>query len=286
MLDRHAHAMPTPCLIAMPDGRPCPADRRRLLRLLGAALVGTGPAQRAFAAPPEAQSLLAASDAIRNPGQPFRVTVTVTEYAGGAQVNAMTLASFSRTLEAGGQFASIVRFVQPARDAGKLMLKNGNDLWFYDPGTKSTVRISPQQRLMGQASNGDVVTVNFARDYRATLAAEENIQDGERKTRRAAKLQLEAGGADAAYAAIELWIDADSHAPLKARFFADSGRLLKTAYYRRFEPVLGASRPTETVIIDGLDPKSVTIMRFGQYAYRNAPASWFQRDYLPRFDAE
>lgn len=263
-----------------------PETRRHWLRgCAAAALAGAGAVRRAWAAP-EAQALLAASDAIRNPGQPFRVTIAVTEYSGGAEVNAMTLASFARTLEAGGAFASIVRFVAPPRDAGKLMLKHGNDLWFYDPGTKSTVRISPQQRLMGQASNGDVVTVNFARDYRATLAGEETITDGERKSRRAYKLDLAASGTDAAYAAIELWIDADSRAPLKARFFADSGRLLKTAYYRRYEPVLGASRPTETVIIDGLDPKSVTIMRFGQYAYRNAPASWFQRDYLPRFDAE
>ena len=77
-----------------------------------------------------------------------------------------------------------MRFDQPARDAGKLMLKNGKDLWFYDPGTKSSVRISPQQRLMGEASNGDVITVSFARDYKATHDGEETIADGERKQRR------------------------------------------------------------------------------------------------------
>jgi len=252
-------------------------------QLLAGALIA---ASMPLGASVDAQALLAASDAVRNPDQAFRVTVTLTEYESSKQVNTATLISVARKLEAGGQFASIVRFAQPARDAGKAMLKQGNDLWFYDPGTRSTLRISPQQRLMGQASNGDVVTVNFARDYQATLAAEETVQDGERQSRRAYKLQLAAAQEDAAYGSIELWIDTESKAPLKARFFADSGRLLKTAYYRRYQQQLGAMRPTETIIIDGLDPKSVTILRFTDYANRNAPANWFQRDYLPRFNAD
>ena len=235
---------------------------------------------------PDAQALLTASDAVRNPGQPFKVTVTLTEFENGAQTDTSTLLSYSRTLEGGGQFASLLRFMQPARDAGKVMLKQGNDLWFYDPGTKASVRLSPQQRLMGQASNGDVVTVNFAKDYQATLAAEETIQDGERKTRKSYKLALVSAGPDATYAAIDLWVDADSNWPLKARFYAESGRLLKTAYYRRFQTQLGAERPTETVIIDGLNPQSVTLLRFSDYAARNIPISWFQRDYLPRFQPE
>lgn len=234
----------------------------------------------------DAQAVLAASDAVRNPSQPHRVTVTLTEYEKGQQVDTSTLVSYSRTLERGGQFASLVRFVEPARDAGKLLLKNGNDMWFYDPGTKASVRISPQQRLMGEASNGDVVTVNFARDYRAEVAAEETIIDGERKSRRSLKLALTASNEDATYASIDLWVDAESHWPLKARFMADSGRLLKTAYYRRFRQQLGTERPTETVIIDGLNPQAVTIVRLSDFAARNVPAAWFQRDFLPRFQGE
>lgn len=237
-------------------------------------------------AAPDAQALLAASDAIRNPSQPFRVKETLTEFERGVQVNTTALVTYARTLESGGQFASIIRFVEPLRDAGKVMLKNGSDLWLYDPGTNAAIRISPQQRLVGQASNGDVVTVNFARDYRATLVGEETIQDGERHTRRAVKLQLAASSTDATYGSIDLWLDAVSQAPLKARFFAESGRLLKTAYYRRFEAQLGADRPTETVIIDGLDPKAVTIVRLSDYAFRDAPTAWFQRDFLPRFTAD
>jgi len=190
---------------------------------------------------PAAQDVLAASDAIRNPGRSFSVTVTLTEFQAGKQVDTSTLTSYARAQEQGGQFASLIRFVLPARDAGKLMLKNGNDLWFYDPATKASVRLSPQQRLMGQASNGDVVTVNMAKDYRATLLDEEEVQDGERRKRKAYKLSLAATASDVTYPSIEIWIDAENNQPLKARFFAESGRLLKTAYYRRFQQQLASA---------------------------------------------
>lgn len=230
--------------------------------------------------------ILAITDSIRNPGQPFSVTVTLTEFQSGKQVDSSTLTSYSRTQQKGGQFASLIRFVLPARDAGKLMLKNGNDMWFYDPVAKSSVRLSPQQRLLGQASNGDVATVNLSRDYKAALAGEEEVKDGEGKLRKSYRLALTAMTPDVTYASIEMWVDAENSRPIKARFFAESTRLLKTAYYRRFQPQLGADRPTETVIIDGLNPQSVTLMRFTDYAAKNIPDTWMQRDFLPRFQPE
>lgn len=235
---------------------------------------------------PGADEILAATDAIRNPGKPFSVTVTLTEFQDRKQVDTSTLISYSRTQQQGGQFASLIRFVLPARDAGKLMLKNGSDMWFYDPVAKASVRLSPQQRLLGQASNGDVATVNLARDYKATLAGEEEIKDGEGRMRKYFKLALAAASPDVTYASIEMWVEAENNRPFKAKFFAESSRLLKTAYYRRYQPQLGTERPTETVIIDGLNPQSVTIMGFSNYVARNIPDTWLQRDFLPRFQPE
>jgi outer membrane lipoprotein-sorting protein len=255
---------------------------RFILCVLSFAALGSGHAWGARTA----EEILTASDVIRNPGKPFSVTVTLTEFQAGKQVDTSTLTSYSRTQQQGGQFASLIRFVLPARDAGKLMLKNGNDMWFYDPTNKASVRLSPQQRLLGQASNGDVATVNFSKDYKATLVGEEDVQDGERHTRRAHKLALVASTPEVTYATIEMWIDAENSRPIKGRFFAESSRLLKTVYYRRFQPQLGADRPTETVIIDGLNPQSVTLMRFSDYVARPVPDTWLQRDYLPRFQPE
>lgn len=253
--------------------------------LVFAALLALVP-QRAAIATPNAQAILAASDAIRNPEKSFGLTATLVEYRGGKQTDSNTLAIYSRAEPNGGQFRSLMRFVAPTRDAGKLMLKNGNDLWFYDPGSKASIRLSPQQRLLGQAANGDVVTVNLAKDYHAELAAEEDVVDGERQSRHCYKLALTASAPDVTYHSLDMWVDQTSNRPVKARFFTESGRLLKTVYYRRYQKQLGVERPTETVIIDGLDPQWVTVMRYADYAWRDVPETWLQRDYLPRFQPE
>ena len=234
-------------------------------------------------AAPDPQAILADSDAIRNPPKPFSMTVTLLEYRNAKQTDTNTLTVYSKADEKSGQYRTLLRFVAPDRDANKLMLKNGNDLWFYDPSSQASIRLSPQQRLLGQASNGDVVTVNLAKDYKAELLGEEDTADGEKQTRRAYKLGLSAVSPDVTYHRVEMWVDAASSRPIKARFFSESGHLLKTAYYRKYQPQLGRERPTEVVIIDGLDPSWVTVLRYSDYAWRDVPDAWLQRDYLPRF---
>jgi hypothetical protein len=237
-------------------------------------------------AEPNAQAMLLASDAVRNPDKPFGVTVTLIEYRNGKQTDTSTLASYAKSDPRSGQFRSLIRFVAPTRDSGKLMLKSGNDFWFFDPASRASVRLSPQQRLLGQASNGDVVTVNLAKDYEAKIGVQEEINDGDRQPRRSTRLDLSAVAPDANYQRIELWVDSANNHPIKARFFAESDRLLKSVYYRRYQKQLGTDRPTETVIIDGLDPKWVTVMRYSDFVWRDVPEVWLQRDYLPNFKPE
>jgi outer membrane lipoprotein-sorting protein len=234
----------------------------------------------------DAQKILAASDAVRNPSHSFGLTTTMTEYRNGRQTDISTLQIYAKADPGSGQYRNLIRFVAPARDVNKLMLKNGNDLWFYDPSSQASVRISPRQRLLGQAANGDVVTVNFAKDYHAKLLGDEDIDDGDRVSHHCHKLVLTAAASDVTYDSLEIWIDSGNSRPIKARFYAESGQLLKTAYYRRYERELEVERPTETVIIDGLDHQWVTIMRYSDYAWRDVPDSWLQRDYLSRFKPE
>lgn len=232
------------------------------------------------------QDILIASDAVRNPDFPFGLNNTLIEYRSGKQTESSTLAIYSRADPHGGQFRSLIRYVAPARDANKLILFNGKDMWFFDPSSKASIRLSPQQRLLGQASNGDVVTVNFAKDYQATTAVEEDTQDGDRQPRHCFKLGLAAMTPDATYHRIEMWVDTANARPVKARFYTESDKLLKTAYYRHYQKIFGIERPTETVIIDGLDPTWVTVMRYSDWVKRDVPEIWLQRDYLPRFKPE
>jgi outer membrane lipoprotein-sorting protein len=237
-------------------------------------------------AAPSAQEILAASDAVRNPDYPFGMTNTLIEYRSGKQTDTSTLAIYSKADKDSGQFRSLLRYIGPARDANKLILYSGKDMWFYDPSSKASIRLSPQQRLLGQASNGDVVTVNLATDYQATTATEEDTIDGEHQNKHCYKLLLSAKTPDATYHQIDMWVETANNRPVKARFYAESGKLLKTAYYRHYQAQLGADRPTETVIIDGLDTNWVTVMRYSDWVKREVPDVWLQRDYLPRFKPE
>ncbi|MDF0604968.1 outer membrane lipoprotein-sorting protein [Neisseriaceae bacterium TC5R-5] len=237
-------------------------------------------------AAPDAQAILAKSDAVRNPGGSFSLQVNLVSYKVGKQNEASALTLYSRADPKSGQFRSLLRFVSPSRDAGKLTLKNGRDLWVFDPASQASVPISPQQRLLGQAANGDVVTVNWALDYRASLVGQEQITDGDRQPRDTYKLSLSARGVEQTYHKIDLWVDKDGYRSRKAQFYTESGSLLKTVYYRGYKQALDRDRPTETVIIDGLNPQWVTVMRKSQFAWRDVPEAWLQRDYLPRFRAE
>jgi outer membrane lipoprotein-sorting protein len=257
--------------------------RRWLAPCVCVALLGA--AATAFGLP-DAQALLAASDAVRNPNRPFGVVVSLIEYRNRKQTEANTLQVYSKASERGGQYRTLIRFIEPPRDQNKLMLKSGSELWFYDPSSQASIRLSPQQRLLGQAANGDVVTVDLAKEYKAEWVADEEIADGERVRRSCHKLKLAAQSPDVTYHQVEIWIEAGTARPVKALFYAESGRLLKTAYYRKMAPALGRERPTEVVIIDGLDSSWVTVMRYSDYAWREVPDAWLQRDYLPRFKPE
>lgn len=265
-----------------------PLPRALAVAALLGALVAAGPARAEpdAQAQAQAQALLAASDAVRNPPGSFSVQLTLTEFRKGVQHNRSGLLVYSKPSQGGGQYNNLVRFMAPARDAGKLMLRNGGDLWFYDPATKASVRISPQQRLLGQASNGDVMSTNLARDYRAEPAGEETVKDGQGQPCACMRLKLKATNTQVPYPAVDYWIDPANRRPVMARFFTAEGRLLKTAYFRKFQAVLGEQRPTETVIIDGLDPDWVTLMQTSSASQRDIPDTWLQRDFLPRFTGE
>lgn len=233
-----------------------------------------------------AQEIVAQSDLVRNPEQPFRTETTLTEYVGGEEREQDVLAVYSKTDPATRQFRNLVQYLEPARDSGKRVLLGEGALWFYDPTSKTSVRISPQQRLVGQAAIGDVLTVNLAVDYSATLLGTVTIEDAEHRKRQCWHLDLKAASDQATYSHAEYWVEQSSYDPIKAKLYSDSGRVLKIAYYRKFEQRLGRVRPSEVVIIDAVDTSLATIATFSAGEFRDIPDTWFQRDYLPRLDVK
>ena len=229
-----------------------------------------------------AQQIIAAADQVRNAGEPFRVTNRLTEYIGGTARSSSTIVVYAKVDKSNGQFRDLVRYIEPPRDAGKMALLDGTVLWFYDPASKASVRISPQQRLIGQASIGDILTVNFAVDYTGALVGAETIQDSTRKSRDCWHLDMKAANDHATYNRVEYWVEKSTSYPIKLKAYSDSGRLLKILYYGNYTTQLGRIRPTEAIIIDAVDSSLVTRIDFGDFQFQDIPETWFQRDYLPR----
>ncbi|MGH6873089.1 MAG: outer membrane lipoprotein-sorting protein [Rhizomicrobium sp.] len=233
-----------------------------------------------------AQEIVASADAVRNPDKPFHVTATLTDYKSGNPIDRSVYSVYSKLDPATGQFRDVMIYAAPPRDAGKVLLLNGANLWFYDPAARVSIRISPQEKLSGQASAGDVLTENLAVDYTASIAGTEAITDGGGQSRDCWRLQLRAANDQATYNRVEYWVERQSFDPIKAKFYADSGALLKTLYYRNYVTREGRARPSQAVIIDAVDPRLVTTVDLGDPQFRDIPDIWFERDYLPHLNLE
>ena len=229
----------------------------------------------AGATPTDAAGILAGADAYRN----FRDQSFSFDLALHSQVPGKDEKAFGLKVEIKDSHTSLVKYVDPVSERGKAMLMAGNNLWFQSPNNRKPIRITPQQRLLGEASNGDVASTDFSGDYEPQLAGDESIDGVE-----CHKLKLTAkDGSPAAYKSLLLWVRKNDLAPVKAEFFAPSGKPLKTAWYRRFEPVEAAGgkrQLTEIEIVNALNDRQRTVMEYSNFAVRDIPDSHFNPRYL------
>lgn len=229
--------------------------------------------------------IVKAADQIRMPQMSFVVNVILKDYQNGSQIEQTSVTTHSR-INTTGQFSTIVHINSPANDYGKLLLRNDNLLWMYDPKSKASVRISPRQRLMGNVSTGDIISSNFSLDYSAETLGKETLIDGDKQERPVWKLKLLASNSLAAYHEVVLWVDKENYRPLKGEFFAQSGRRINVVWYRGWESILGELRPTELVVIDGVNSNKVSVVKMRNYHQVDLPASWFNKEWLPQFKSQ
>lgn len=235
---------------------------------------------------PAANEIMEGIDSVRNPGRPYRVMLALTEYVNSKPRDRDGLVVYVKQDERSRQFNNLVRYAEPPRDAGKMVLFKGNNLWFYDPNSKASIRISPQQRLIGQASEGDVLTVNLARDYTAKVVGEETLQDADHHNRVCWHLDMAAATPDAVYNRVEYWAERGTYHPIKGKFYSDSGRLLKIAYYHKYEEQAGGLRPAQVILIDAVNSNLATTIDYSDYRFEDIPDAWLQRDYMARLKPE
>ena len=122
---------------------------------------------------PMPTALLKRSDTYRNGWPAYTLRVKITNYESGKS-DEESLYEVSQK----GTDKTYVEFMSP-RDKGRHLLMLGDDMWIYLPDTSRPVRITPLERLSGDASNGDVARTNYAVDYTAAYVRDEKV--GERE---------------------------------------------------------------------------------------------------------
>ncbi len=171
-----------------------------------------------------------------------------------------------------GEESALVRYLEPVGQRGRAVLVKGNTFWFFEPGMKTALRISPRQILFGQASAGDVSRINYRTMYAVSGSGEE---DGKRVLKLTAKR-----GAGATYDAVDLVTDAD-YRPLEARCRGTSGTLMKTIRYEKYESIGGKTLLVEFTLLDEVRKEKQRV-KLSRYSPELTPLSAFSVQALRR----
>ncbi len=192
---------------------------------------------------------------------------------------------------------SLVLMQSPA-EKGQKVLMLGDDFWLLMPGSQRPLRITPMQKLLGDASTGDIATLSWSGDYTATLAGEEpcwptaeapgvalEIKIHEKNTYSASiysfvcyRLELSASRKGVTYQRMTLWLGQQRHEPVRADLYVQSDKLAKQARF----VVDPAGMVSEMVLTDQLGNQRQTRVSYLSRQPRTVPTEWLNPMFLAR----
>jgi len=181
------------------------------------------------------------------------------------------------TVFAQARHQSLVLMQSPA-EKGQKVLMLGDDFWLLMPGSQRPLRITPMQKLLGDASTGDIATMSWADDYTGTLAGEERCGEPEQAC---VHLSLTATRKGVTYQRIELWLGKARHEPIKADLYVQSDKLAKQARFV-FDKPAAPTTVTAMLLRDQLTNKKETQVRYLARKEHTVPEAWLNPMFLAR----
>jgi hypothetical protein len=172
---------------------------------------------------------------------------------------------------------SLVLMQSPA-EKGQKVLMLGDDFWLLMPNSQRPLRITPMQKLLGDASTGDIATLSWAEDYTGTVAGEERCGE---PAQTCLHLSLQATRKGVTYQRIELWIGKAKHEPVKADLYVQSDKLAKQARFVIDKPAT-PTMVTEMLLRDQLTNKKETQVRYLGRKEKTVPEAWLNPMFLAR----
>lgn len=181
------------------------------------------------------------------------------------------------TVFAQAKHQSLVLMQSPA-EKGQKVLMLGDDFWLLMPSSQRPLRITPMQKLLGDASTGDIATMSWAEDYSGTVAGEESCGEPAQKC---VHLSLAANRKGVTYQRIELWVGKAKSEPVKADLYVQSDKLAKQARFVMDKP--GApTAVTEMRLRDQLTNKKETQVSYVSRREKTVPEAWLNPMFLAR----
>ncbi len=175
---------------------------------------------------------------------------------------------------------SLVLMQSPA-EKGQKVLMLGDDFWLLMPSSQRPLRITPMQKLLGDASTGDIATMSWAEDYNGKLLGEEACEESAAVKQTCLHLSLNAHRKGVTYQRIELWIGKTRHEPVRADLYVLSDKLAKQARFVMDKPA-APTMVTEMVLADQVSNHKTTHVRYLSRKERQVPPEWLNPMFLVR----
>ena len=170
-------------------------------------------------------------------------------------------------------------YQSPANIKGRKLLMKDRNMWFIKPGLSKPVPISPRQKLLGGASNGDIASTNYAGDYTIENFTEEVLDKDP-----CIVFDLKAKTKNLTYDRIRYWVSQRTKTGLKAEFFTLSGKLFKTAVFKYDHKISldGQERPfvSKMTITGAVVETEKTVMAYSNIRIKEISPSAFNLDLL------
>lgn len=166
----------------------------------------------------QVQAFLKQADRYRKQDERAKVRIQLAQYKGDEKLN-----SKDYLVHVFPDQQSLVIMKSP-KEKGQKVLMMGDNYWMIMPKSRRPIRITPMQKLIGEASTGDIATLTWAGDY-----AGQQVES----TDTTRTLDLTAQRKGLTYHRILLTLDRTTHFPLHADLFVKSGKMVKQAEFLR-----------------------------------------------------
>lgn len=249
--------------------------KKAMVIFIGSFLLAAAIAPHAFGEELPVKDILAHADRARGnfDGIIWDITITTNE-EGGRETRGLTVKVKRNN--------TLAKYTSPPNLNDRMVLMVDRNMWFIRSGLKKPVSISPRQKLMGDAANGDIASTNYGDDYAAVLTGREDVQGEDCYV-----LDLKAANKNVTYDRIKYWVSKERLVGVKAEFYTISGKLFKTAefkYDNRVKLDSGEEIPfvSELVIRDAIQRDKVTTLTYAGIRVQAIPDSTFNLNVLVR----